>query len=72
MSSPSGPQYVIPEWACRGSIFFFLDSGQDHAGMTPGANVGRIPRMRRFTDRSGNNPYTLNIELFLLNIEHRT
>jgi len=23
-----------------------------------GVNVGRIPRMRRFTDRSGNNPYT--------------
>jgi len=35
-----------------------LDSGQDRAGMTPGINVGRIPRMRRFTDCSGNNPYT--------------
>jgi len=28
------------------------------AGMTRGINVGRIPRMRRFTDCSGNNPYT--------------
>jgi len=28
----------------------FLDSGQDHAGMTPGINVGRIPRMRRLPE----------------------
>ena len=34
--------------------------------MTPCVNVGRIPRMRRFTDRSGNNPYTLILELFFL------
>jgi len=44
-------------------FFLFLDSGQEHAGMTPGVNVGRIPRMRRFTDRSGNNPYTQNVAL---------
>ncbi|KUG23741.1 hypothetical protein ASZ90_006469 [hydrocarbon metagenome] len=35
-------QYVIPEWAYRrspahaGGSITFLDSGQDHAGMTKG------------------------------------
>jgi len=42
----------------------FLDSGQDHAGMTPGINVGRIPRMRRLPDQGQSRAHSPNAPLY--------